>query len=252
MNNQSAIHHIVLSWLRKKNIPTEIKLTTDIHSHLLPGLDDGVKTVEEAETIIKVFQQLGYTKLITTPHVMPDHYRNTPETINNALEQVRVHLKKQHIHIIVEAAAEYYLDEHLIKQVEDNASLMTFGNKYLLFETNFLSEPLHLNEFIFLATTQGYKLVLAHPERYIYLQNNIKRAEDLIDRGVLFQLNAASIYGAYSKQVQTLANKLIELGHVHMIGSDCHNVQHMRLMEQIQHSRYFRKALTLPLLNNSL
>lgn len=242
----------MLSWLRRKNIHPEIKLTTDIHSHLLPGLDDGVATLEEAETIIRTFQQLGYTKLITTPHIMPDHYRNTPETIINALEQVRAHLEKQQIDITIEAAAEYYLDEHLIKQIEDNAALMTFGNKYLLFETNFLSEPLHLNEFIFLATTQGYKLVLAHPERYIYLQNNIKRAEDLIDRGVLFQLNAASIYGAYSKQVQTLANKLIELGHVHMIGSDCHNVQHMRLMEQIQHSRYFRKALTLPLLNNSL
>lgn len=183
---------------------------------------------------------------------MPDHYRNTPEDILNALEEVRNHLKKRHIDITVEAAAEYYLDEHLIKQIENNASLLTFGNKYLLFETNFLSEPLHLNEFIFLATTQGYKLVLAHPERYIYLQNNLKRVEDLIDRGVLFQVNAASIFGAYSKQVQASANKLIDLGYVHMIGSDCHNNQHAQVMEQIQNTRYFRKALTLPLLNNSL
>lgn len=241
----------MINWFKKKS-PQAPGLATDIHSHLLPGLDDGVKTLEESESIIKIFQQLGYTKIITTPHVMQDHYRNTTETISKALQQVQEHLAKKEYTITLEAAAEYYLDEYLIRQVETNSSLLTFGNNYLLFETNFLSEPLNLNEFIFQATTKGYKLVLAHPERYVYLQNNMSRIEDLIDRGVFFQLNIASIAGAYSKQVQSLANKLIDRGFVHFIGSDCHNIQHAKLIEEVQRSRYFKKALTLPLLNNTL
>ncbi len=242
----------MINWFKKKSPQANHGLATDIHSHLLPGLDDGVKTLEESESIIKIFQQLGYTKIITTPHVMQDHYRNTTETISKALQQVQEHLAKKEYTITLEAAAEYYLDEYLIRQVETNCSLLTFGNNYLLFETNFLSEPLNLNEFIFQATTKGYKLVLAHPERYVYLQNNMSRIEDLIDRGVFFQLNIASVAGAYSKQVQSLANKLIDRGFVHFIGSDCHNIQHAKLIEEVQRSRYFKKALTLPLLNNTL
>jgi tyrosine-protein phosphatase YwqE len=241
----------VLDWFRKKKI-TENQLTTDVHSHLLPGLDDGVKSLEETADILRIFQNLGYTKVITTPHVMQDHYRNTPEIIHQALALTREYLVEKNITIQFDAAAEYYLDEFLIKLLETQTRLLTMGDNYLLFETNFLSEPMLLNEFIFNATTQGYKLVLAHPERYVYLQNNMSRVEDLHDRGVLFQLNAASILGVYSKPVQTLANKLIELGYVHMIGSDCHNMIHARMMEALQGSRYFRKALTLPLLNNLL
>ena len=242
----------MINWFKKKSSQTKPALATDIHSHLLPGLDDGVKTLEESETIIKIFEQLGYTKIITTPHVMQDHYRNTTETISKALLQVQEHLAKKEYTITLEAAAEYYLDETLTRQMEIDSSLLTFGNNYLLFETNFLSEPLNMNEFIFQATTKGYKLVLAHPERYVYLQNNVGRIEDLIDRGVFFQLNIASIAGAYSKQVQSLANKLIDRGFVHFIGSDCHNIQHANLIEGVQRSRYFKKALTLPLLNNTL
>jgi len=242
----------VINWFKKKSSRTNPGLATDIHSHLLPGLDDGVRTLDESESIIKIFQQLGYTKIITTPHVMQDHYRNTPETISKALLQVQEHLAKKGYTITLEAAAEYYLDENLTRQIEINSSLLTFGNNYLLFETNFLSEPLNMNEFIFQATTKGYRLVLAHPERYVYLQNNVSRIEDLIDRGIFFQLNIASIAGAYSKQVQSLANKLIDRGFVHFIGSDCHHIQHANLIEDVQHSRYFKKALTLPLLNNTL
>jgi tyrosine-protein phosphatase YwqE len=241
----------VLDWFRQKKI-TGKKLTTDVHSHLLPGLDDGVKSMEETADIIRIFQSLGYTKIITTPHVMQDHYRNTPEIIHQGLTKTAEYLKEKKLTVTLEAAAEYYLDEFLVKQLETNTRLLTLGDNYLLFETNFLSEPMLLNEFIFNATTQGYKLVLAHPERYVYLQNNMSRVEDLHDRGVLFQLNAASILGVYSRPVQTLANKLIDLGYVHMIGSDCHNMLHAKIMEDLQSSRYFRKALTLPLLNNSL
>ena len=130
--------------------------------------------------------------------------------------------------------------------------LLTFGDNLLLFETNFLSEPLNLKEFIFLATTKGYQPVLAHPERYIYMHNNLEKAQDILDRGVLFQLNISSITGYYSKAAQQMATKLIDKEMVHLLGSDCHHLQHAQLVAEAQQLRTFKKALSLPLLNNTL
>ena len=242
----------MFNWLKKKAVARAESLTTDVHSHLLPDLDDGVKSLEEMASVVTVFQQLGYRKLITTPHVMHDHYRNTPEIIRASLEQVQAYLRQENIPVIVEAAAEYYLDEFLMRSLEADEPLLTFGNGYLLFETNFISEPLNLNEFIFAASTRGYKPVLAHPERYLYLQDNMDRAEDLINRGVQFQINLGSLAGLYSRNVQATAGKLIDRGYVHILGSDCHSIQHAGLIDQVRRSRYFEKALTLGLINNTL
>jgi protein-tyrosine phosphatase len=244
----------VLNWFKKRNsLEGEIPLPSiDVHSHLLPGLDDGVKTFEESEEIILRFQKLGYSKIITTPHVMSDFYRNSNEDILNKLEELNRWLFERKIQMTIQAAAEYYLDEELMRRVETDDPLLTFGNKYLLFETNFMTEPFQMKEFIFAATTKGYRPVLAHPERYMYLQDNFEKAEDLFNRGVLFQLNISSISGYYSKAAQRLAFKLIDKGWVHLIGSDCHNIQHIQLLEETITHKYFQKAISLPLLNNSL
>lgn len=242
----------MLNWFRKKNVVSENPIRTDIHSHLLPGLDDGVQSFEDAEEIILRFIKAGYKKLITTPHIMSDAYRNTPEGIRARLAELKEYLKSKNIGIEIEAAAEYYLDEVFIKHVETDQELLTFGKRLLLFETNFMTEPLHLKEFIFMATTKGYQLVLAHPERYIFLQNDLAKAEDLINRGVYFQINTSSLTGYYSREAQRTAYKLIDKGWVHFVGSDCHSLQHIQLLEEAQTSRYYQKALTLPLLNNSL
>lgn len=242
----------MFNWFRKNKIADLPPLKVDMHSHLLPGLDDGVSTFEEAEEIILRFVDLGYTRMITTPHVMSDAYRNTPAGINNKLQELKDHLLQKNIDITVSAAAEYYLDEALFKMVETNQPLLTFGQKYLLFETNFITEPFNLKEFIFLATTKGYKLILAHPERYLYLQNNLEKVQDLLDRGVLLQMNISSLTGYYSKPVQQMAFKLIDRGMIHWLGSDCHHLQHAQLVQEAKTLRYFRKALTLPLMNNSL
>lgn len=243
----------MFSWFRKeKQVYNGIPLQVDIHSHLLPGLDDGVQSLEQSLEIISHFQSLGYRKLITSPHVMSDLYRNTIEGIHEKLDQLREHIQQQGLAMEVDAVAEYYLDEMLVRQVELNQPLLTFGKNYLLFETNFLTEPLMLKEFIFLAITRGYRPVLAHPERYLYIQNEFNKAQDLIDRGVLFQVNISSITGYYSKQAQVVAHKLIDKGWVHLLGSDCHSLQHIKLVEQAQQMKYFRKAISLPLLNNTL
>ena len=242
----------MFGWFRNDKIKNVPPLRVDIHSHLLPGLDDGVSTFEEAEKIILEFVDLGYNRIITTPHVMSDAYRNTPDAILGKLAELRDYLKSKNIGIEVFAAAEYYLDESLFRMMERDAPLLTLGERYLLFETNFITEPFNLKEFIFIATTKGYKLILAHPERYLYLQNNFEKVQDLLDRGVLMQLNISSLSGYYSKPVQQMAHKLIDRKMIHWIGSDCHHIQHVQLLRNARKLRYFRKALTLPLLNNSL
>jgi tyrosine-protein phosphatase YwqE len=241
----------VFSWFKKKTLPDQ-PLLVDIHSHLLPGLDDGVKDFDEAEQIIRYFSSLGFKKLITTPHVMSDAYPNTTSAILKKCEELNDFLSGKNIPVEIRAAAEYYLDERLMEMVTSNEPLLTLEKNYVLFETNFLSEPFYLKEFIFNATTKGYKLILAHPERYLYLQQNFEKAQDLLDRGILFQVNISSLTGYYSRQVQQMAFALIDRGWVHWLGSDCHHLQHARLVEEACAMRYFRKALTLPLLNNTL
>lgn len=221
-----------------------------MHSHLLAGLDDGVKTHEEAIEIIQNFARLGYTKMITTPHIMSDYYRNEPEQILAKLEELNSILKEREIPITVEAAAEYYLDETLIAKLDEQKQLLTFGTKHLLFETNFYSEPFQLNEFIFNAITQGYKPVLAHPERYQYM--SAQKAEDLKDRGVLLQVNIPSLVGFYGKQVERMAVRLIDGGFIDMVGSDCHNLLQFNALEEAFKNKNFKKALDLRLLNNLL
>src|SRR5690606_14328441 len=195
---------------------------------------------------------LGYQRIITTPHIMSDAFRNTPEGIRAKLTELNTYLKERGIEIEISAAAEYYLDESLFRMIETNAPMLTFGDRYLLFETNFMTEPFNLKEFIFLATTKGYKLILAHPERYLYLQGNLEKVQDLLDRGVLMQMNISSLTGYYSKTVQQMAFKLIDRGMIHWLGSDCHHLQHTQLLRKASKLRYFHKALRLPLLNNSL
>ena len=221
-----------------------------MHSHLLPGLDDGVRSLEEVGVIVERLKAYGYTKAITTPHIMNDSYRNTPEGIRAKLNEVKAFLAAAHPDFELEAAAEYYLDEMLMQRLAQKEELVTFGNSYLLFETNYLTEPYVLREFIFNATTQGYQLVLAHPERYHFM--TLEKAEDLIDRGVLLQLNLLSLSGFYGKPVQKMADRLIERQWVHLLGSDCHHPDHARALEAVIHTRSFRKAIELPLLNSTL
>jgi protein-tyrosine phosphatase len=221
-----------------------------MHSHLLAGLDDGVKTHEEAVEVIENFYQLGYRKLITTPHIMSDYYRNEPEQILGKLAELNNILQEKQIGVTVEAAAEYFLDENLMTKVKEQQKLLTFGGNYLLFETNFFSEPYQLNEFIFNTITMGYKPILAHPERYQYM--TMKKAEDLRDRGVLLQLNIPSIVGYYGKPVERMAVKLIEAGWIDLVGSDCHNMLHIKAVEEGFKNKNFKKALDLRLINNFL
>lgn len=221
-----------------------------MHSHLLPGVDDGVKTNAEAFAVIDQLMDMGYEKIITTPHIMTDYYGNTSESISNAFQQFLPLLRDKGYSVPFHCAAEYYLDERLHALATNNEKLLTFGDRYVLFETNSVSEPLQLKEFIFSLTSQGYRPVLAHPERYQYM--TVEKAEDLKNRGVYLQINLLSLIGYYGPPMQKLAEKFIDHGWVDMLGSDCHNMDQIPFLKKVQRSKPYRKALDLPLLNYSL
>lgn len=226
-----------------------IKPKVDFHSHLLPGLDDGVASFEESLEILRKFEEHGYQKIITTPHIMGDFYKNSSSSIKTKLEEL-----KSFIHgkctIQVEAAAEYYLDEGFMEILNGKDQILTIGDKYLLFETSFMAEPVYLREAIFKMQSIGLKPILAHPERYIYLQENPDLMSDLFDRGVLFQLNINSLIGYYSKGVQKQAEKMIKEGKFHFLGSDCHNLGHLEVTLEAMKSKTFEKAMKKDVQNN--
>lgn len=237
-------------FFKKKESVARIPLQTDIHSHLLPAIDDGVQSISESLEIMACFRELGIQKIVTTPHIMHDTYRNSDATILPKLDEMRLALEQSKFEINLNAAAEYYLDESLMTKIANAERLLTFGDRFLLFETNYLTEPYTLKDFIFKTTTQGYRPVLAHPERYQYM--TMTKAEELRDRGVLLQINMLSLIGYYAKPIQTMANKLIGQKWVDFVGSDCHNLVQARLLQDVFKNKSFKKALELPLLNHSL
>jgi protein-tyrosine phosphatase len=239
----------VLSFFSKKTRLSQFPFGTDIHSHLLPGIDDGVATVEESEEVIRHLMSLGFARFVTTPHIN-EIYKNTPDTIHQAHAKLLAHLGEQGLQVPVEVAAEYYLDDKLMGALEQDEPLLTFGLKHLLFETNFLAEPYFLKDFLFKSISQGYRPLMAHPERYHFM--TLGKAEDLRGRGVLFQVNLLSLTGYYSPPIRKMAERLIEKGWVDFLGSDCHNMFHAQALKDVLSTRAFKKALDLELFNNRL
>jgi protein-tyrosine phosphatase len=232
-------------------------LRTDMHSHLLPGLDDGAETLTHSLDLLRELSALGFTKLVMTPHIMGDFYKNTPESVRNALAILRVAAVEAGLaDVTLECAAEYYLDEWLGRKLIDGTELLTFGGeqRYLLIETSYLNEPLNLNETLFDLQAAGYRPVLAHPERYVYLYPRFAEIEKLRqEHGVLLQLNLNSLAGYYSPAARHVAEKMIDAGLVDFVGTDTHHLRHTAaLATKTVKSAYFRKLMELPLLNNTL
>lgn len=223
----------------------------DMHSHLIPGIDDGSKTMQETIELIRNFKELGYQKLITTPHIMSDFYKNTPEIITSGLEKVRAELERQNIKMPIEAAAEYYIDYEFIDKVQKQ-KLLTFGDGFILVEISYLNEPDGLDSVIFELQTSGYKVILAHPERYPFWYNNFERYSSLKDKDIFFQININSLAGHYSPGAKAIAEKLITHNMVDFIGSDCHHANHMGMMQRTLSNASLHHLLASGKLKNHL
>ena len=172
-----------------------------MHSHLLPGIDDGSPDIMNSIRLIKGMMELGYTKLITTPHIMWDMYKNTPEVILEKLEQLRAAVKAEGLAVEINAAAEYFLDDHVAGLLRNKEPLLTVSGKMVLVEFSLAQPSMSLKDILFEMQMQGYHPIIAHPERYIYLERNKEFYDELKDIGCLFQLNVLSLSNHYGKTV---------------------------------------------------
>ncbi len=225
----------MLKWFtsRKKSLePISFSiLNTDIHSHFIPGIDDGAPDMETSILLIKKMQSLGYKKIITSPHIMSDFYQNSNEDIIKGLNELRKELKLQSINIEIDSVAEYYIDFEFERKI-GKEKFLTFGDNYLLVELSFVESPKHIFDIIFKLQLEGYKVVLAHPERYNYY--SVDDYKELVKRGVFLQINLLSLIGYYSSKIQKKTEILIKKGYVSFVGSDCHNIKHAELYEKCQ------------------
>ncbi len=225
-------------------------LDVDIHSHLIPNIDDGAKDMERSIELILSLKEMGYKKLITTPHVS-DMFLNSSEDILEGYKHLKEELSSRQIDIKIEVAAEYYADDHF-EELLKKKDLLTFGeDKYLLFELSYFTPPQDLESLIYDIKLAGYRPVLAHPERYTYLHNSIDKYRDIKNMGVLFQINLISIDGYYSSEVTQAVKELIVNRMVDFIGSDTHHRQHIKHLKKSFSNRLYKKIFKYnKILNN--
>jgi len=213
-------------------------LHTDIHSHILPGIDDGAASLQDSLNLIGAMQGQGFSKMVATPHISEDIYPNSRGTILRQRDALRGALKNQGIHFPVEAAAEYMIDASFLSLVSAAERLLTLdggnGNKVLV-EMSYLSESPYLAQALFALQTQAYQPVLAHPERYNFYHDRLEKYDELLEKGCLFQLNTISLSGYYGKHVQKTAVYLLRKKMYHYCGSDIHHLRHTRVLSNMLH-----------------
>jgi tyrosine-protein phosphatase YwqE len=225
----------------------------DMHSHLLPGIDDGSPDAATSVSYIKKMMELGYRKFITTPHIYPDLYPNTRETIFAAHQILTAKLKEEGIGVEVHAAAEYFIDDFFADRLKNNEQLLTLHKNYVLVEISFMQPPPDLNTILFEMIVKGYQPVMAHPERYSFYHSKKDLYHRFKDQGCLLQLNVLSLSGYYGKGVQDAAHYLVHEKLVDLIGTDLHHQRHLEALQHPQLMTDVQKALqTNTILNATL
>ncbi len=215
----------------------------DMHSHLLPGLDDGLKEIDETITFVQELQQLGYTKLICTPHIIADVYPNSPVTILPKLDIVRRALQEKNIPMQIEAAAEYMVDIDMENYIASGKQLLTFANNHILIEMSYAAPSSNIEQVIFQLRMKGLKPILAHPERYSYLHFKFEHYERFIDLGCILQVNLLSLLGYYGEPVKNIAEKLMKAKMVDLLGTDMHHETHLQALKDLAKKKNFYKLL---------
>ena len=209
----------------------------------MPGIDDGSPDISTSLTLVKGIHDLGIRKTVATPHIIADIYRNTPETINTALQQLRTACITEGIDIEISAAAEYMLDDYFIKILHEEAPLLCIHKNIILTEQSYASSSNNLNEIAFAIMSRGYRPIMAHPERYFYYHNNYESYGHLKDMGFYLQVNALSLTGYYGKSVAKAAKYILDNDMADFVGTDMHHERHLALLRKEETLELFRKHL---------
>ena len=242
----------MLSFLKKKPLLKDLVPSghVDIHSHILPGIDDGAKTIDDSITLLNGLTDAGCTQFITTPHVMRSVWDNTREGIEAKLAETRQLLESRGINVPIRAAAEYLLDANFAEQFKTEP-LLTLKDNYVLIEMSYINPPIQLFEFLFELQVAGYIPVLAHPERYGFYHKDFGKYEQLKNAGCYFQVNLLSTVGYYGEGVYNTAEKLLKKGMIDFTGSDAHHEKHIAALSKRVHLKD-PKPLVDAMTNNRL
>ena len=221
---------------KKKNTPITDLFNdnfVDIHSHLLPGIDDGAKNMDNSIELIRKMLSLGIKNFITTPHVLGDVYPNSSNTIKEKLSEVKKELTSRGIHdVTIRAAAEYMMDEQFSERLKNN-DILTLKDNFILVEMSYFNAPLNLYDLLFEIQLKEYKPILAHPERYNFYHQEFDNYYRLKKAGCLFQLNLLSLTDHYGKGVRKISEKLLKLGMYDFVGTDTHHSHHLHMLQNI-------------------
>lgn len=239
---------------KKSQDDKRLFFTTDIHSHVVPGIDDGSPTVERSVELVDRMRRWGIEKFIVTPHVTQDTFENTPEIISEAYGELREGLRQAGIEVDMDYSAEYRIDEMFVEQLEAGIVRRLHGS-YLLVENSYIQEPYNLDQILFQISMKGFRPILAHPERYIYYYDKRDRYDELHRNGILFQVNLLSLAGFYGKEPKKIAEMLIDKDYVDFLGTDLHRRTHADVIEQYIGSKDYRRhreKLEGRILNDSL
>jgi tyrosine-protein phosphatase YwqE len=241
---------------KKKEVPSSLTdlsgLHIDLHSHLIPGIDDGAKTIEDSIALIRGLRNLGFKKIITSPHIMSGGYNNTPEIILKGRDIVREAIRENNIDVEFDAWAEYYLDETIMPKIEKK-ELLTMGDKYVLVELSYLIKSHNATTYFYSMITNGYKIVLAHPERYPYYHGDaFGEYHNLKDQGIFFQLNIASLTGTYGQSARQTAERMIDENMIDFVATDLHNERHLNYIRDAVKLPYLEKIINYPKLMNKV
>ena len=223
----------------------------DIHNHILPGIDDGAKTVDDSIALIRSFSEFGVKHFVATPHIMSNYYPNTRETIGASLTELKNALLQNGLKdVSVEASAEHMIDDNFENLLE-NEGIMPLKKDYLLVEMSYLQPPINFEEAIIKTASKRFFPILAHPERYGFLHHRKKRYQEYKDNGILFQMNLLSLSEYYGKEVPKVAVELLENGLIDFVASDVHNMTQLNALKKLTLSKKMIEQL-LPLINNTI
>lgn len=216
----------MFSFFKKKELaPAELCFHTDIHCHVVPGVDDGSPDASTSADLIERMQGWGINRIFTSPHITQVTFENDATTLEPAMAELQAELNARGNGIPVAHHAEYRIDDLFAQHLAKGDLFLLPGN-YILIENSYIQEPWNLDQLVFDLQVKGLIPILAHPERYPYYYNRKQRYEELANAGVQLQINLLSLAGAYGKSEQKMAEYLIDKHLVSFIGTDLHNARH--------------------------
>jgi tyrosine-protein phosphatase YwqE len=238
-----------------KALPDLSFIEVDMHSHLLPGLDDGLQTMEQTIEFVQQLEKLGYKKLICTPHILSDVHPNSKETILPKLDLVRAALQQEGIKMEIDAAAEYMIDhefEQKVTAAQKRDDLLTIAKNYILVEMSYLAPSPNYEKVLFDLRMLGLTPILAHPERYSFYHRNFGQYERFKELGCKLQVNLLSLSGGYGPDVKKVAEKLIKNDMVDFLGTDMHHERHLKALQDLVQRKDFHQLVANIKLKNKL